>query len=250
MRYLKILILLAAFSFIFVSCSEDDDGPTGNNDDYDNYFEMGAGSYWITDNYDVNKEGNIEESYTRDSTVVTEISEYDGKESYEMETYSDGEYDEDSHFSEDDNAVYIRAEYLLPEGFDIGIDDVELPEGWITFYDKNLSNWTLVEEVTAEDIEFEDYTVDITFSMNAEKNGSESLTIDGKSVTADKMLMITDIEAKIMSVPINISLKSHFYFVKGYGLVKVYTEPVEKDLVIDKIIIDGYVSETVKMEMK
>lgn len=251
MRYLKIVLFIALAGLFFVSCSEDD-SPTDNGINHTNYFDMTQNSYWIADNYIVNQDGNIEESYYQDSTVITDISESNGLTVYELTSYVEGEMDGRSQIGEDENAVFVYADFLIPSNFPVPTDLIDLPEGWITLYDKNLNNWTLVEDITVEDVPIDSYTADATFNIDAEKDGTETVTIGGESYVADKMILNINIDLAIdigITVTKSVTVNTNIYMIKGYGIAKIYTEPEEVDLTITKYNINGFLSNTVSMSV-
>jgi hypothetical protein len=252
MNYLKMMLLVAFLGLFLISCSEDD-SPSKTNTEHTKYFDMAINSYWVDDNYMVDMDGNMEDSYYQDSTVVTDISENNGITVYELTSYVDGQMDDTMQMGEDDNTLYVYADFLIPDNFPIPTDGLDLPEGWITFYNKNMNSWNLIEDITVEDIPISGFMADATFNIDAEKNGTESLSISGESYIADKMLMNIKVEISVGTplgtVNKSVTIQSRFYFVKGYGLVKIYTEPEVIDFTIDKYEINGFSSNTVDMSV-
>lgn len=249
MKLIKLTLLTFALSLIMISCSEDNTPTTNNNGDDTSYFSMDAGSYWLNENYDIDQnEDRINDTYYYDSTVVASKTQYDGKESYKLEKYVDGQLEKTNYFAESDNEVFIRADFLIPTSFSDYFTPDVLPEGWLTLVNKNQNSWEISPEITVENVDFGLLTSDVKLSVSGSKDGTETIQINNTSYTADKIKVTTKLELIDLSIEKNIY--TYVYLVKDFGLLKLYTEPFSIGLGFVSKDFDGFESTAFYVSMQ
>lgn len=238
-RILMILAMVSAMPFIN-SCSDDDDnGPTGPGDEKD-YYPTAVNTWWVYNVEYQDYEGNNMGS-DKDSTVIAEETQHDGKTAYEFESHT--EYDAESsnydnknseYFYRDGAKFYTRTSYVLPndpEDLDLPFDAI--PDQWIKIADADASGWTVLEaEISDETVDIGGFpvTLNADYTVEAKNNGEKQVTFDnGETVTAMEYVLTTNIKgtvsAIIVSDDIDFDVVTKLYFAEDLGMVKQVVEP-------------------------
>lgn len=229
MKYFKTLFLFfISAGFIMLSaCSDDDDNPVTPNDKtkYDSYFPMSAGSWWIYETYDLNQDQSRNLSTLEfDSVAVTGTETIDGKTASVFSTWTEGEKQNDKYHYVEESKLYINASALLPATLP---KEIDLGSELVILADFFGSTWTLKTQAIDDiDATFGDYDVTLngTLTISGAKKGTETITVDGIDYNCQEFELSYNYAGKIkyMGYPldINFTLKRHFFFADGKGLIQ------------------------------
>lgn len=269
-KYINLFfVLFLTSSLLFVSCSDDDDDndDDGGNTDVKNYYYMSEGSYRIMMNVD------SDDKTTYDSVAVTGIeADKDGKEAVVMSSFTsdtDGSFSDvstNNYYSADGKKLYVHADFFSAQMQAISdIVDLGLTfENWYLVADENGSSWNIYTKALAgQEVSYTTFTftIDGNFTIQGTNGGTETITVNGQSYEALKMVFSlgmkdADASTALGDGTLNLNTEITNYFVDGIGIVKTETTaahlkfnlPIAGD-VIDSDILGGSTSELIRTNL-
>jgi len=232
----KLLVFASAIALIATACS--DDSPT-NTDTSDKWVSSTPGSYVIHDVvvHDIDSTGQpVDYPVGTDSVVAgASLSMTDGtgstKTAVPYYQYMGGEIIDTAYFSQTGGDLYFLYDVELAAP---GIDPVVLGTRWVKVADNSATG-----EFTGLDLLIEDITIDyngtplpadVRFKITGKKNGKETLTIDGKSVSATSFTNVYAVTITVTvpilgSIDIPIAVESTTKYGKDIGMVFETQDP-------------------------
>lgn len=238
----KLVLFFTAVLLVTFLSSCKEDSTTSPDPEQGTGFPLAAGNWWKYDTYEVDVNGNplgdLKTTYT--TTLGSKIT-LDGREAYEMMSSDDGEDEEKSYISVDNNGVYS---YNSPEVDDNGN---VTPGLWVKIVDFKNSSWDIASEPINE--EEEGYKQTGTITLKGVRQGTTNVTYKGKSYSATTYLNIitTDLTTEILvdeEWEVDKTMRSdttNYVFIGGIGfyssvdfnLFGILGSSREKDILID-----------------
>jgi hypothetical protein len=238
----KYLWLLSILPIILLSACSSSNDPQNNTSTKD-YLPITSGSYWVYNQYTIdslNQRANPSIP-TLDSTIIT------GTESKLSKTATVFQ-----NFINTNNTGYVKSSnwYFYKENSNIsvfsglinemiGIDKlpVKLPfaveDKWLLVLDNQNTKWNVyTKQITNDSVTYNDIkgVFTGTLKIDAEKIGSESITVGSKSITTQKIKYVITVTGNAtisaFPIPLPVSLNGNFYFWFGedVGLTKLLLE--------------------------
>jgi len=249
----SVLTCLAMVALLgFASCADstapaDNNNNNNNNNNQKNYAPLSSGSSWTYDDVILDTvSGNpIPSSLTEETDSVESSSTVAGKQNaYTIVSYRSG-IETDSKIVTSSTSsfdVYMKTPFL--EQF---IQDTKT--SWRTVVDFSKSSWSVLDtnlaSVTFVETEVEGYPTTVKATGNLKVTGTKgsttTLTIDGKSVTAQEFVVESVINATLLGSvkysgsdvplpndffnPLTVKSVSRIWFAENIGIVKSKDEP-------------------------
>lgn len=208
------IVLSAAW---FAACKSGTTTPSTTAD----YMPMSPGNYWVYERYELDSMGQRTSGPSYDSVVVGAAVQFQGRTAYPFYTYTDGVIQDTSYYAKDaDGNVWM---YFAFDAGDVA-GDVELPSissRWIKVISVgNESSWTIID-TTLTNVEIDPLPVPINVSikMTISKAGSESISVAGKSYTAQKFAWNTTLKTSPFEL-FTANLTATDWAVSGVGYAK------------------------------
>lgn len=236
------------------SCSSDSTTPTEPG----NYVIATAGSYFIHSNrtFDVDASGVIDTvDVLPDSVVVTGTKTIEGRSAVESIMYVGGLAIDTTYEAQQGSVVST----LLPLQFDVLGAPVDLGNKWVNLFDENASSWTALKDsipqFTIDAGPSGSYTGSAALNFTGRKLGTESVTIDGTSVSTQKVEITMNITLYLMfgpqAVPVPIQLVRTYWFANNIGWVKVSQPAVVVSIIgVPPLPIDGEETTLIRYSVK
>lgn len=252
----KNLLLLALFTVILSSCSDDSTNPTPSSD---NLLPGDFGSFWIYDNYtlDTSNQRVSQTPDNKDSVVYIRNEQKLGKNArvHVYYRWADGwpETGTENHFVYEDKKIYIHSDLI---NFYIGLESlpVEIPididEQWLLAGDPNTNTWAIyTKTLTDTTLTVPNYgeiiLKTVTLTVDGSYKQTEKVNVKENNLDAHKFeikLSITG-TAELSGFPINLNLSRniYLYFANDIGNVKTIVEGMKYDIPgIGKGLYPGY----------
>lgn len=241
----KLLILLCSV-VIFTACSDDSStNPDGENPpNSENYFATTQGSYWVYENETEDEENG--KVVTKDSVALKSVSQKDGKEAYNCDTYTDsdnnGSYetsqDSETFYATAKGKLYIHKDAFLPEEFAggglINLDgQIKFKEDWIKIADDSDDDWDIVKSPI--DLTLEGLGFNVKGDLDSEGENlkkTKEVSVNGKMITTYAYKVKINFNGNILSqafplpVPIKFTTSTTYWIAKGIGPVVIENEGV------------------------
>lgn len=235
-------------------CSSETTTPT----EAGKYVVATTGSYFIHSNrsYDIDASGVIDTvDILPDSAVVTGSKTVEGRSAVESIIMVGG-VPVDTTYDSQQGAVVST---LLPLRFDVLGAPVDLGNKWVNLFDENASSWVALKDsipqFTIDAGPSGSYTGTAGLSFTGKKLGTESVTINGTSVSTSKVEITMNITLYLMfgpqAVPLPIQLVRTYWFANNIGWVKV-TQPAQvvNIMGIPPLPIDGVETTLLRYNVK
>ncbi len=232
---IKVLLSTAVALAVLSGCTSDSNNPST----IVAFVSSKVGTYILSSNTVLEKSSTGADSATvtfTDSTTfrgsaTVEDSKGISKSSGQYVSMQSGVAYDTLYLSEDGAKLYR----LFDIGFNIpGLGNVELGTRWIQIADQQQSSWTgLQDTIRGINISYSGLplTIDAVFTVKGSRGGSDNLSINGSTVSANRFSLDYQIALEISnpilgSIPVDpIKLPMDIWLVKGVGLVKVYQKP-------------------------
>lgn len=240
----KILLLLCSV-VIFSSCSDDsatnpDDKPSAS----ENYFATTQGSYWIYENEIEDPENG--KVVTKDSVALKSVSQKDGKEAYNCDTFTDsdnnGSYEtnqgSETFYATAKGKLFIHKDAFLPDEFSGGGfinlgDQIQFKEDWIKIADDSDDDWDIVKSPIEMTLDGLGFTIKGDVDSEGENmKKTKEVSVNGKMVTTFAYKVKINFNGNILTeafplpVPIKFSTATTYWIAKGIGPVVIENEGV------------------------
>lgn len=215
------LLALAAI-FVLSACSEDPVTPS----DTSSYVVSAKGSYFIHDNVtvDITAAGvTTDVPAPQDSTVVNGSVTYEGRSAIESIVFVAGA-PADSLYTAQTGSTVATA---FPLQFTILGIPADFGVKWMNVFDANATTWTALNDTIPSftiGSGAQSYTGSAKLNFTGKQTGTETITVDGKSVTAKKSEITMNITLYLNFVgsiiPVPIVLTQHYTFAPNIGMVR------------------------------
>lgn len=236
------------------SCSSESTTPTEPG----TYVVATAGSYFIHGNkaFDTDEAGAVDTvDILPDSVAVTGTKTVEGRSAVESIVFVGG-LPIDTMYDAQQGTVVST---LLPLQFDVLGAPVDLGNKWVNLFDENASSWTAlrdsIPQFTIDAGPSGSYTGSAGLNFIGKKLGTESVTINGTTVSTSKVEITMNITLYLMfgpsAVPVPIQLVRTYWFAKNLGWVKM-SQPakVVSIMGIPPLPIDGTESTLIRYSTK
>lgn len=241
----KLASLLAMLALVLIISSCGSDTPATPVESTDVFPNM-VGNYWINENYSLDTLGVVDtKSLTIDSTIVTGSVLMNGKQATEMTSYTIGSKDTASkaYIAKEGNTVFMDAMSIneLASAFsgfvEVDATKLYLDEKWLLIVDPSKTSWTSATK-NFTNIPFKYSTFAGTMSgtniVTGRKGGTESITLQGKTSTAQEYIMESNIVSNLSIIipagTVKVKFVNHIWIVNGIGMVKQSTENIIIDM--------------------
>lgn len=242
MKTFKMLSLLIATTFFFISCS--DDSPTNPNGSK-NFFPKNIGNYWIFNEYSLDIENQKEnaDSPFLDSAAITGTVTAFGKDllKYDVFTFTDDAYEKkyDMQLAYEDEGLFIRSNYFNSffQFEELGMElPFQLPDTVLKVVDiKNPYKREVYsrkfDEVSIPGTPVGDLKVNGNMTIFSTKTGEETISINGNDVQAIKYTIPISFDGTIgITTPFPykekfvFALNYNVYLAENIGIVKTHLE--------------------------
>lgn len=223
------LTALLGISLMLFSCSDDKVTTPEEKEDV-TYFNNDIYSYTY-DEYDLDTTNSpINTTRHQDSLTFTQILTKDGKSSTEFNvlTNVDGSYADagQEYYAGEPNKLYAHLSVFQSMFANVESNGFTLSAlfdsagDWFLIADaKATSAWTLFDGKINFDLPIIGST-DADVKITMKNDGSNSVTIDGKTATADKYSYTANIKATTNGQVIDIDVKGSFWVAPNIGVVK------------------------------
>jgi hypothetical protein len=228
-KQLLTLTALLGLSLMLFSCSDDTTTEPDNKEDV-SYMNTSINSYTYNE-YDLDS-NNTEISETRhqDSLSYTQETNKDGKAASEYKVYTntEGSYMEDGneYYAGETNKLYAHLSVfqsmfanIESNGFTLSALFDSAGEWFLIADAKATSAWTLFDGQLNFDLPILGST-DADVKITMKNDGTNSITIDGKTSTADKYSYTANIKATASGQVIDINVGGAFWVAPNIGVVK------------------------------
>jgi hypothetical protein len=206
------IVLSAAW---FAACKSGTTTPSSTAD----YMPMSPGNYWVYERYELDSTGQRTSGPSYDSVVVGAAVQFQGRTAYPFYTYTDGEIQDTSYYAKDaDGNVWM---YFAFDAGDVagGAQVPSISSRWIKVISVgNESSWTIID-TTLTNVQIDPLPpTNIRINITISKAGSESISVAGKSYTAQKFTWNTTITPAIQLFTLNSTATD--WAVSGVGYAK------------------------------
>jgi hypothetical protein len=258
MSSFKIYILSFVVLLLVISCS-DNTTNNNNNNGNKNYFILTANSWWVRDNYKLNIDGSRDlTTLKNDSLYITGIVTKVGQSCSRFLFYSDGTVTDSAFLygskttqsSKYADKLYALPAYITPSSKDLGFDfPVQIPEEWVLIADLNGSTWaiysTTLTNATVALPSLGDGKFTGSFAMEGAIGASNvNIVAPAGTFSCQEFKILYKINGNMVTflgtIPINLTLTSHYYYADNKGLIKRQLDPAQIDIMgVTKMDIKG-----------
>ncbi|GIV53974.1 MAG: hypothetical protein KatS3mg039_0492 [Candidatus Kapaibacterium sp.] len=201
----------------FAACKSGTTNPTTPPD----YMPMSEGNYWVYESYDLDSTGNRTGQATYDSVVVGAALQLSGRTASPFyHFYSDGSKDT-LYFSKDaDGNLWQYFTFEIGDLASSVSNPPTIPPRWVKVASVGSeTSWTILDTTFTDiQVQGQPITFNLTVKVTISKAGTESVTVGGKSYTAQKFSWKTDL---IPSLPLfTASFTATDWAVSGVGYAK------------------------------
>jgi hypothetical protein len=191
-------------------------GTTSPSDTTPDYMPMKTGNYWVYERYDLDSSGNRSGGPYTDSVVVGVATQVAGRTAYPYYTYSSDNPGPDTTYYSKDADGSIWQYMSFSAGTEFGLP--EIPARWVKVTSASSeTSWTVLDTTFTVLIPNVPIPVTVQFKATGAKAGSESLTLGGKSYTAQKFTQTVTISVAGIA---NANLTNTTSFVSTIGNAK------------------------------
>ncbi|TAL68830.1 MAG: hypothetical protein EPN82_09175 [Bacteroidetes bacterium] len=234
MKIIKYITLLLNLFFL-TNCDDNTSPPQ----DTINYYPLNNGNYWVYDSYDLDiNNKKIIGTERRDSIIVNDIIEYEGKSAYQLQVFRNNILFDTLYFSQESSKVYM----IFDE------NEIDVPgfnKKWFLIADFSKINdteWHIYDTILENyPFNFRDSTLFTTYhqTLNGKLESTENYQLNNKSyksmlfqVRYDKRLYFMykfpdDVSVKELEVNRITKRLLHFTFAENLGLVQIKYDPYE-----------------------
>jgi hypothetical protein len=216
------LLALAAV-FVLSACSEDPVTPPPS--DTSSYVVSTKGSYFIHDNItvDITSAGvTTDVPSPSDSTVVNGTVTHEGRSAIESIVFVNGAASDSVYMAQTGSTVATA----FPLQFTILGVPADFGVKWVNIFDANATTWTALNDTIPSftiGSGAQQYTGSAKLLFTGKQTGTETITVDGKSVTAKKSEITMNITLYLnfgAVIPVPIVLTQHYTFAPNIGMVR------------------------------
>lgn len=241
--------LAAATTLGFVSCSSDSTSPNtdnnggGNNTNTKNYLPFSKGSAWVYDDValDTLTGERIPASLAQETDSITAVGTVGGRaDAYTLQTFRAGLSTDTTIMAKTTNTFDQYIETPLVSNF------TETQPEWRSFVDFTKDNFTVLNtdlaNITLIETELQGFAVTVKASgkliITTKKGTPATVTVDGKSVTAQEYIVETSVDGKLSGTinntvslpegffnPFKATIIARYWFAENIGIVKYKEEP-------------------------
>jgi hypothetical protein len=237
-NFLALILILPLIAII--SCKDDE--ATTQPVTKTNYLNVKIGSKWTGEEYilDTAKSERLVGSKANYTLEIKTKETFDGKSAalfvreYGVSNRKDSNY----YALENDGSVVYEYGREMQSTFNsaltgLGVTPINLGIKWVKVADASSTSWVALNQ------NLKDVPVSVgslsgslngTLVINATKTGTNQVSIDGKTLTAELFTHTLEIKtiASVLGSPlgnINFSTTIKYWFVPGYGLIRYLVEP-------------------------
>lgn len=239
---------IAISIFWFAACKSGTTNPSTTTPDY---MPMSEGNYWVYERYQLDSTGNRTGNAAYDSSVVGAAIQLGGRTATPIYTYSSDGGSDTTYYSKD-------AEGNLWMYFTVDIGDIasgvanvpSIPARWVKVVSVGTeSSWTVLDTtITNVQVEGLPTPINVTVKVTISKAGTESITVGGKTYTAQKFTWNTQLTPSLPIFTANYTATD--WAVSGVGYAK-HTDRIELAVpLIGMNIVNGNESTLIRFLVK
>lgn len=231
-KQLLTLTALLGLSLMLFSCSDDKStSPNPEPKDDVTYFDNNVYSYTY-DEYDLDTTNSpIDATRHQDSLEMSQVLTKDGKKATEYKVFTnvDGSYTpvENEYYAGETNKLYAHLSVFQSMFANIESDGFTLEAlfngagNWFLVADaKATGAWTIYEGKQTFTLPEPFPVTDADVKITMKKNGTQSITIEGKTVTVDVNTYTANIQATLYEQAVDINVTGEFWVSPNIGVVK------------------------------